>query len=123
MLVAPGPEPALLALLDPDADLTEALLARGRGVVTLLGWADRALAEAFAGTAPAPGGPFRAASFLDTPAGPRLASAATWAEVEVRGHREVGWSLEVTAALTRVEIGPDDALGHRRGRWQRWGDG
>ena len=60
----------MLALLDPDADLTERLLASGRAVVQLLTWDHRDLAEMFAGTAPAPGGMFRQAEFVDHRVGP-----------------------------------------------------
>lgn len=120
LMVALGPTPAVLALLDPDADLTEELRASGRAVVQLLAWGDRLLAEAFAGTAPAPGGPFRQAEFVGTPYGPRLASAATWAEVSLTGERGVGWSVEVTCSLDRIEIGDDaEPLLHRRGRFLR----
>ncbi|GAA4806216.1 flavin reductase family protein [Nocardioides caeni] len=120
LMVALGPQPAILALLDPDADLTEMLRATGRAVVQLLSWPDRQLAEAFAGTAPAPGGPFRQADFIDTDHGPRLATAGTWATVRLVGEREVGWSTEVTVALDDIEIdetSEDEALLHRRGRW------
>lgn len=118
LMVALGPDPAVLALLDPDADLTEELRDSGRGVVQLLAWGDRQLAEAFAGTAPAPGGPFRQAAFELTEWGPRLASATTWAGVTLVGEREVGWSVEVTCRLDHVEIGDDVApLLHRRGRF------
>ena len=123
-LVALGPEPALLGLIDPDADLLAVLRETGRGVVQLLSWADRQLAEAFAGTAPAPGGPFRQAPFVDTPYGPRLASARTWAGVRLADEREIGWSVEVTAVLEHVEVGADDdPLLHRRGRFHRLGHG
>ena len=134
LMVALGPQPSVLALLDPDADLTAALRATGRGVIQWLTWADRDLAEIFAGSAPAPGGPFRQAEFAQTGHGPRLVSATTWAEVSLRGEREVGWSLEVSAALERVEVGDEieaDAgeprvgkpagrapLEHRRGRYR-----
>ena len=74
-LVAGGEDPRVLALLDPDADLTERLLASGRAVVQLLTWDHRDLAEMFAGTAPAPGGMFRQAEFVATEWGPRLATA------------------------------------------------
>ncbi|MCR1781660.1 flavin reductase family protein [Nocardioides carbamazepini] len=123
LMVALGPEPAVLALLDPDSDLLEVLRETGRGVVQLLSWADRQLAEAFAGTAPAPGGPFRQAEFTATPDGPRLATARTWAGVRLIDERVLGWSVEVTAALDHVEVGDgegdDDALLHRRGRFHR----
>ena len=126
-MLAHGEEPSLLALLDPDANLTDTLLDTGRAVVSLLAWEHRYLADAFAGTAPAPGGPFRLADFEQTQWGPRLLSAPTWAGVELVGRREVGWSLEVTCRLAHVEVGDDDgpggALGHRRGRYLRLGAG
>ncbi len=120
LMVALGPESSVLALLDPDSELLEVLRSTGRGVVQVLSWADRQLAEAFAGTAPAPGGPFRQAEFVATDAGPRLASARTWAEVRLAGEREVGWSVEVQAVVEGVTIGEDDdPLLHRRGRFHR----
>ena len=123
LMVGLGPTPSVLALLDPDADLTEELRATGRAVVQLLAWEDRQLAEAFAGTAPAPGGPFRQAEFAPSPYGPRLATATTWADVSLVDEREVGWSVEVTCALDRIEIGAGDTdvdpLLHRRGRFLR----
>ena len=71
----------MLALLDPDADLTGRLEDdRPRRSWRCWGGAHRDLAEAFAGTAPAPGGAFRTGSFEDTPAGPRLGDAEAWAD-------------------------------------------
>jgi flavin reductase (DIM6/NTAB) family NADH-FMN oxidoreductase RutF len=112
----------VLALLDPDADLTERLLASGRGVVQLLTWEDRDLAEMFAGTAPAPGGAFRQAEFAPTEWGPRLASALTWAGVRVESQAQVGWSALVTTVVERLEVADDDRiepLRHYRGRYRR----
>jgi len=120
LMVALGPEATVLALLDPDSDLLEALRRTGRGVVQVLSWADRRLAEAFAGTAPAPGGPFRQADFVAEPHGPRLATATTWAGVRLAGERETGWSVEVAAVIEQVRVGEDDdPLLHRRGRFRR----
>ncbi|WP_210438125.1 flavin reductase family protein [Nocardioides xinjiangensis] len=117
-MVAAGAPGRLLGLLDPDADLTEALLGTGRGVVQLLSWADRGLAEAFAGTTPAPGGPWRMAGWTTTPHGPRLAHAATWAAVEVEADVEVGWSRLVTCRLDQLVVGDEhEPLVHRRGRF------
>lgn len=117
-LVAGGEPGRVLALLDPDADLTELLLETGRGVVQLLSWADRDLADAFAGTAPAPGGPWRMAEWVDGGHGPRLAHAATWALVGVETSVEVGWSRLVTCTLDEVVVGDDpELLVHRRGRY------
>lgn len=118
LMVALGPTPGLLALLDPDSDLLAELRDTGRAVVQLLTWDDRQLAEAFAGTAPAPGGPFRQAEFVATPYGPLLATATTHASVSLAGEREVGWSVEVEATLDEITVGDDDEpLLHRRGRF------
>ena len=117
-MVAGGEPGRVLALLDPDADLTDVLVATGRGVLHLLAWTDRDLAEVFAGTAPAPGGPWRLADWVATDHGPRLARAATWATVEVESDVEVGWSRLVTCVLGDVVLGEDgDPLVHRRGRY------
>lgn len=122
LMVAGGEPGRVLALLDPDADLTSRLEETGRGVVALLGWRHRHLADAFAGTAPAPGGAFRAGDFEETDHGPRLTDAGGWAAVEVEDVRDVGWSRLVTCTLTEVVVGDDtDPLLHRRGRWIRLG--
>ena len=122
-LVAGGEPGRVLALLDPDADLTELLLGTGRGVVQLLSWSDRDLADAFAGVAPAPGGPWRMASWDRTTHGPRLATAAAWALVSVETEVEVGWSRLVTCTLDEVVVGEDpEPLVHRRGRYVPPGD-
>jgi flavin reductase (DIM6/NTAB) family NADH-FMN oxidoreductase RutF len=122
-LVAAGDESRVLGLLDPDADLTERLLAGGRGVVQLLDWEHRDLAEMFAGVAPAPGGAFRQAEFVGTEWGPRLASARTWAGVRVESQQGVGWSTLVTTVVEHLEVGDDAAdtepLRHHRGRYAR----
>jgi flavin reductase (DIM6/NTAB) family NADH-FMN oxidoreductase RutF len=119
-LVAAGEEARLLALLDPDADLTERLSTTGRAVVQLLTWDDRDLAEMFAGQAPAPGGMFQQAGFEQTAWGPRLASARTWAGVRLEDQRAVGWSALVTTVVEHVEVGDDaEPLRHHRGRYQR----
>ena len=117
-LVAGGEPGRVLALLDPDADLTDVLLDTGRAVLQLLAWEDRDLADAFAGTAPAPGGPWRMAQWEDTGHGPRLEHAVTWATLEVESDVEVGWSRLVTCLLGEVVVGDDlDPLVHRRGRY------
>jgi flavin reductase (DIM6/NTAB) family NADH-FMN oxidoreductase RutF len=126
LLLAHGEPPHLVVALDPDADLTELLLETGAASLQLLGWAHRDLAGAFAGTAPAPGGPFRTGSFDDGPWGPRLLDATAWAGVRLVDQRPLGWSTLVTCAVEDVEVGddpPSGALGHRRGRWLRLGSG
>lgn len=120
LLIAEGEPSAVLGLVDPDSDLADALETDVRVVVQLLEWEHRDLAEMFAGTAPAPGGPFAQARFEDTDWGPRLADAPTWAGVRVLDTRETGWSLEVRAQIEHVTIGDEGApLEHRRGRYVR----
>ena len=119
-LVAAGEPSYVVGLVDPDSDLADALEEEGRAVVQLLQWRHRDLAEAFAGVAPAPGGPFAQAAFEETAWGPRLADAPTWAGVAVTAAREVGWSREVTCVVEHLAVGEEDEpLEHRRGRYLR----
>lgn len=121
-LVAGGEPGRVLGLLDPDADLTEHLLETRSGVVQLLAWRHRDLADAFAGVAPAPGGAWRLAEWTQTPAGPRLTDATAWAEVTVEREEPLGWSTLVVCTLGEIELGEDDEpLVHRRGRYLRSG--
>lgn len=76
LMTALGEPPHVLALLDPDAELTDALVAGGTAVVNLLSWRDRHLAEVFAGLAPAPGGRFVPDTWRDSSWGPVLAADA-----------------------------------------------
>lgn len=119
-MVAGGEPPRLLALVDPDSDLADEVERTGRAVVSLLQWPDRDLADAFAGTAPAPGGVFRLAPFEQTGWGPRLVRAETWAGVSVESATDVGWSRLLTCTLDHVAVGEDpQPLVHRRGRYLR----
>jgi flavin reductase (DIM6/NTAB) family NADH-FMN oxidoreductase RutF len=118
VMVANGEPARVVGLVDPDSDLAAALKASTRAVVHLLSWRHRALSEVFAETAPAPGGKFAQAAFVDTPWGPRLADVTTWAGVSLEDARELGWSLLVTCRLDHVEVGDDEEpLVHRRGRY------
>lgn len=120
-LLGVGGEPwRLVAALDPDADLTDALLETGHAAVTLLGPGHRALADAFAG-GPAPGGPFRIGDWLDTDWGPRPADATAWAGVQLESTQELGWSLLATCLLAHIELADHDpALLHHRGDYRAW---
>ena len=120
VLVALGEPARVLGLVDPDSDLALAVEETGRAVVQLLSWPDRDLAEGFAGTAPAPGGVFRQASFVETDWGPRLERATTWAGVRLETAADAGWSRLLTCTVEHLEVGEDDdPLGHRRGRFAR----
>jgi len=120
VLVVLGEPARVLGLVDPDSDLADTVAETGRAVVQLLQWTDRDLAEAFAGTAPAPGGAFRQAAFVDTQWGPRLDRAVTWAGLSLESATEVGWSRLLTCTVEHLEVGEDaEPLVHRRGRWLR----
>jgi flavin reductase (DIM6/NTAB) family NADH-FMN oxidoreductase RutF len=123
MLVADGEPGRVLALVDADSDLWDAAERSRTVAVSLLGYDQRRLADAFAGVAPAPGGPFRLAEWEDTAWGPVPAAAATWAGCRLAGEppRRVGWALLVEAVVERVEIGEErsSSLAHRRGRYLR----
>lgn len=119
-MVAQGDPGHVLALVDPVSDLAEAVADTGRCVVQLLEWRHRDLAEAFAGTAPAPGGPFRLAGWQESAWGPVLEGASAWAGLELTETREVGWSLLLDGMVRHVELGEEKApLVHRRGRYVR----
>ena len=120
LMVATGSPGSVLGLLDPDSGLMDSLAASGAAVVHLLRWADRELADAFAGVTPAPGGPFRLASWESSDWGPRMAGASTWAGVRLVDVRPVGWASLVTCDIEHVVVGDeDDPLIHRRGRYLR----
>jgi flavin reductase (DIM6/NTAB) family NADH-FMN oxidoreductase RutF len=121
LMVAAGEPGHVLALVDPDSDLAEVAARTGAVSVSLLEWRHRHLAEAFAGTAPAPGGPFTTGTWVDTPWGPRLADASAWVGLRLRPDpAEVGWSLLLDGVVEEIELADGDApLVQRRGRWVR----
>lgn len=120
LAVVQGEPGRIVAFVDPLSDFVERLRETGTAVVHLLSWQHAELSEIFAGRSPAPGGQFRAAEFVDTDHGPRLAQPCTWATVRLEDEREVGWSVEVTCTIEHVEVVDDaDPLVHRRGRYRR----
>ena len=120
VMVAGGEPGHFLALLDPDSTLREVLEANGRGVVHLLLWEHRDLAEAFAGQLPAPGGPFRMGEWEQTAYGPRLLGARSWATCELDSTETVGWSDLAVVRLEEVVVHDEvQPLQHRRGRYVR----
>ena len=124
MLVADGDPGRVLGLLDPDSELSDALAKGETFAVNVLAWSDRALADAFAGVAPAPGGVFRLGAWTDTAWGPVLDTALAWAGCRLLPQtRQVGWSVLVEGEIAHVALRDDDspALLHRRGRYHRLG--
>ncbi|MET0928100.1 MAG: flavin reductase family protein [Aeromicrobium sp.] len=121
MLVADGEPARVLGLVDPDSDFWDA--EPSSWVVNLLGADHRFLADAFAGTAPAPGGPFTLGSWSDSEWGPVLAGTAGWMGVRRApvDPREVGWGLLIEGIVEHVEIGDAEAMIHVRGRYREGG--
>lgn len=116
VLLAEGDPARLVGLVDVDSDLWTP--PPGLLVVNVLAAQHRFLADAFAGTAPAPGGPFRLAEWTDTDWGPALADAAGWVGVRLEPHaRTVGWRVLVEGIIEHVQVGTDDPLVHLRGRY------
>ena len=129
-LVADGEPPEVLGLLDEDSALADRLrsaypLLGATLTVNLLGWAHRGLADAFAGTAPAPGGPFTLGSWQESEWGPVLTDAPGWLGARLAIEpQQAGWSLLVRAVVEHVQIGPEPADGmlcYLRGRYRALG--
>lgn len=119
MLVADGEPGEIVGLIDPDSDLYPVMVETGRVAVSVLRIQHRHLAEALAGTAPAPGGPFRIGEWTDTEWGPVPADAAAWLGATIVGAPDnAGWSMLVRARIDRIEIAAtgEDPLAVWRGR-------
>jgi flavin reductase (DIM6/NTAB) family NADH-FMN oxidoreductase RutF len=126
-LVVEGEPAEVIGVLDEDSALAEQLVtpepvAVRSLTVNLLGWQHRGLADAFAGVAPAPGGPFTLGRWRDTDWGPVLEDTPGWLGVRLRSVPDrAGWSLLVRAAVEHVELGTDAAegvLAYVRGRYR-----
>ncbi len=120
LLISDGDPPELIGLIDPDSDLADAIARHGTIAVSLLNRSDHALAEAFAGTAPAPGGPFRLAQWTDTDWGPVITGTSAWLGARVHQEpRPAGWALLIQAVIEQVELAQptDEPLAHLRGRY------
>ena len=121
LVVALGEPAHVLALVDPDSDLAEALGTAGTAVVGLLEWGHRAVADAFAGVTPSPGGPFRTGTWRQTDWGPLLEGVSGWAGVRLSGApTPVGWSVLLDTVVETLELTDERfPLVHRRGRYLR----
>jgi 3-hydroxy-9,10-secoandrosta-1,3,5(10)-triene-9,17-dione monooxygenase reductase component len=117
-LIADGSPGRLLGLVDEESELWAAAQAAGRFAVTVLGPADRQLADRFAGMLPAPGGPFVGYDWSPTEYGPVPVGHHTWAGCRLLDARPAGWSLLVEADLDHIEVGDDDPLLYYRGRYR-----
>jgi flavin reductase (DIM6/NTAB) family NADH-FMN oxidoreductase RutF len=121
-LVADGDPGEVMGLVDEESALADILPQTTTVTVNLLGWGQRALADAFAGVAPAPGGPFALADWKDTEWGPVLMNSLGWIGARLRPEPDrAGWALLFRALVERVEIQADPAeelLCYVRGRYR-----
>lgn len=123
LLVADGHPAEVLGLLDEDSELADVIQQTRTVAISLLGWSHSALADAFAGVAPAPGGAFRLGDWTDTRWGPVLENAPGWlgARLQPGEPEPAGWALLVRATIEHVQLTgvADDVLGYLRGRYRR----
>lgn len=123
VMVADGRPAEVLGLLDEDSELADVVQQSRTVAVSLLGPPHRALADAFAGVSPAPGGPFRLGQWSQTPWGPVLADATGWLGARLVEGRpsHAGWGLLVRATVEQVEVNEttDAVLGYLRGRYRQ----
>ncbi|MEL4356754.1 MULTISPECIES: flavin reductase family protein [unclassified Luteococcus] len=118
-LIVDGDPWRVLALVDPDSDLCELAESTTRCALHLLSDGQQYLADAFAGLAPAPGGPFRLADWEQSTHGPRLAGAENWALLTLESAATLGWSRQLVFTVDEAHAGADPApLHHLRGRYR-----
>jgi len=121
-LVADGDPGEVIGLIDEESPLADVLAESPTLTISLLGWGQRALADAFAGVAPAPGGSFALSNWQDTDWGPVLENSLGWIGARLKADPDhAGWGLLLRAVVERVEIQPDaadDLLCYVRGRYR-----
>lgn len=118
VMVIDGEPVRVIALIDPDSDLGEALEVGSVAAISLCHEGDQYLADAFAGIAPAPGGLFRLGEWLDTRWGP-VHVGRSWFGARVEDVRIMGWSAEIVLVIEHIELIDGDTLSHFRGKYRR----
>lgn len=117
VLVAAGEPAHVLGLVDEEADLWDE--PPTTLVMNVLRPGHSYLADAFAGTVPAPGGPFTLGEWSDSEWGPVLADSAAWLGVRLvtESPRHVGWGLLLDGVVEHLETTSTEVLAHVRGRY------
>lgn len=118
VMLADGDPAGVVGLIDEDSDFWAA--EPTAWVVNVLSVEHRFLADAFAGTAPAPGGPYTLGTWIDSEWGPVLSDSAGWIGVrrEPSAAPALGWGLLVAGRVESVTVGDVDAMIHLRGRYR-----
>ncbi|MDQ6642674.1 MAG: flavin reductase family protein [Actinomycetota bacterium] len=121
VLVAAGDPDVVLGLLDEDSAFWDE--SPEVFTVSVLGAGTGYLADALAGTVPAPGGPFTLGTWQQTAWGPVVEDAAGWLGVRrLAGEpRRAGWAVVVEGVVEHVEVGDVDPMLHVRGRYRDLG--
>lgn len=115
-MIGAGEPAVVLGLVDEESDFWED--EPETFVVNIAVGGHEFLSDAFAGTAPAPGGPFTLATWEDSDWGPVLTGAAGWIGVRRTVQpRHAGWGLLVEAQVEHVEVTDLEVLTHQRGRY------
>lgn len=123
VIVTEGEPAHVLGTVGDLTDLLDAVRETGRFVVHVLAEADRGIAERFAGTVPAPGGPFRGLDVADSAYGPVLTVVGTRAACRLVDEREVGYPVLLDGVVDAVALGDVDApLSYFRGQFRRLAD-
>lgn len=123
LLLADGEPAEVVGLLDEDSELAEAVQQTRTLAVSLLGWGQQQLSDAFAGVMPAPGGAFRLGEWADTAWGPVLVGATGWLGARLKDGPvdHAGWALLVRANVEHVQVDEpaDGVLAYLHGRYRR----
>ena len=117
LLIVQGDPGQVVALVDPDSDLGEALTVGCHIAVSMLTDGDGLLADTFGGVAPAPGGPFTVGTWASTEFGP-VRTGVSWLGAQVTSLTGLGWSVQVIARIEHVALTEAPALMHQRGRYR-----
>jgi 3-hydroxy-9,10-secoandrosta-1,3,5(10)-triene-9,17-dione monooxygenase reductase component len=120
VLIADGEPGRVVGVVDDESELWTAMTAAERFTVCPLIDGQQALADRFAGLAPAPGGLFAQDEWVETGYGPVLAGDRSWAGCVIEDTRRCGWGMLVTGALDRIVVRTGDAspLAYHRGRYR-----
>lgn len=112
MMVAEGDPAEIVGLINSDSELAELLGDTRTVAVSVLGWPHRQVADAFAGLAPSPGGPFRTGQWRPTQWGPVLEGALAWVGGDLAEPADEllrsGWSLLARARIAWLELSGAD---------------
>ena len=123
VVVTEGEPPHVLGTVGDLTDVLDAIRATGCFVVHVLAEGDRDLAERFAGTTPAPGGPFRGLAVQHSAYGPVLSTVGTRAACRLADESQRGYPVLVDGTIEKTVIDDLDApLAYFRGQYRRLAD-